>query len=263
MIIDSPRQRATAICKNNSILFNHIEQALSISRADIIEGFILYNSEVEQLDNAVYDNLPVRVAMFMEYILPGSWHQDRQQIISGWVNFYLPKSILDIGFGAPMKYCQDYVLQAKTDCQLVLADKFESAFEFADVILSFWDETFKSKVQFRQLDLKHIEYVGDYDVYIFQDSIEHAPEPSKYLKYQVERAPGHSKFLISIPIAPLIPCHFIHWTKEQDALDWLFACGLQVEKLERVYVNPEIDTFASGLGDIYDIMVAASPLKNS
>ena len=51
---------------------------MDISPEEIIRGFVLYNTEVETLDNSVYNIPSVRIAMYMEYLLDNSWHEERQ-----------------------------------------------------------------------------------------------------------------------------------------------------------------------------------------
>ncbi len=178
-----------------------------------------------------------------------------------FIEQYQPKTIIDIGFGAPMKYTQEYVLgkHSTQDIRLTLADKFPSSFDFAKIILSYWDGNYADKIDFKLVDLEDISYVGDCDAYILRDAIEHAPEPEKYLKNLAHYCPADFVILLSLPIAPLIPCHFIHWLKEEDALAWVESCGLTILNKERVYTNQEVDWFAENLGDIYNLMLVAQP----
>ncbi len=250
-------ERANNIYNSQKEIFEHVSREMNVTKAEMIDGFVRYNSEVESLDNDAYEDTTIRIAMYMEYILAGSWHQERQDILYDFIEQYQPRSIIDIGFGAPMKYTREYVLnnKAKQDIRLTLADKFPSSFDFAKIILSYWDSNYADKIDFKPIDLADIAYPGDYDAYILQDAIEHAPEPEKYLKNIAQNCPAESVILLSLPIAPLIPCHFIHWLKEEDALKWVESCGLVILNKARVYANKEVDWFAENLGDIYNLML--------
>lgn len=254
-------ERANNIYDSQREIFEHVSREMKVSKQEIIDGFVRYNSEVESLDNDAYEDTTIRIAMYMEYILVGSWHQERQDILYNFIEQYQPKTIIDIGFGAPMKYTKEYVLnnKAKQDIRLTLADKFPSSFDFARIILSYWDSNYAEKIDFKMLDLEDTTYIGDYDAYILQDAIEHAPQPEEYLNNLANNCPAESVILLSLPIAPLIPCHFIHWLKEEDALKWVESCGLTILNTERVYANPKVDWFAENLGEIYNLMLVTKP----
>ena len=250
--------RANQIYNLQIEIFEHVGREMNVTREEIIAGFIRYNNEVETLDNDAYEDPTIRIAMYMEYILEDSWHQERQDILYKFIEQYQPKTIIDIGFGAPMKYAREYVLNNNNqERHLTLADKFPSSFDFARIILSYWNPDYAEKIDFKIVDLADISFVGNYDAYILQDAIEHAPEPEKYLKNIVQHCSTEAIILLSLPIAPLIPCHFIHWLKEEDALAWVESCGLTILNKERVYANPKVDWFAESLGEIYNLMLVA------
>lgn len=255
------RERANQIYDSQIEIFEHVSREMNVTKAEIIEGFVRYNSEVETLDNDAYEDPTIRIAMYMEYILAGSWHQERQVMLYKFIEHYQPATIIDIGFGAPMKYAREYVLNDQSNLKrhLTLADKFPSSFDFARIILSYWDPSYAEKIDFKIVDLADISFVGNYDAYILQDAIEHAPEPEKYLKNIAQHCAAEAIILLSLPIAPLIPCHFIHWLKEEDALAWVESCGLTILNKERVYANPEVDWFAESLGEIYNLMLVTKP----
>lgn len=84
------------------------------------------------------------------------------------------------------------------------------------------------------------------------------------LKKYSGKLPRHAYHsVLSLPIAPLIPCHFIHWLEEKDALAWVESCGLADLEKERVYANKEVDWFAENLGDIYNLMLVTKPASST
>lgn len=106
------------------------------------------------------------------------------------------------------------------------------------------------------------EFVGDFDLFIFQDSIEHTHHPEEYLDTYVQLSYPSVKFLISLPIEPIIPRHFIAWETEEETLSWLTQRGLRVEASKSIFVNPSVDLFAEEIDENYcDFIVLCSKIK--
>ena len=104
----------------------------------------------------------------------------------------------------------------------------------------------KSSV-FKKLDMNTREFVGEFDVYIFQDSIEHVKNAKEYLKKIVGLSPKNSKFIFSIPIAELTPVHTVTWHSMTEAEEWFEKCGLNVIKIKEIEMNPKVDLFAESV----------------
>ena len=165
-----------------------------------------------------------------------------------------PKSIVDMGFGTPTKYIRDFVLKEKI--KLTLVDLYDSAFKFTEVLLGYLDSNWKNIVQFKKLDMNTHKYFGDFEVYIFQDSIEHVNESTDYLSKIVKKSPNNSKFILSLPIGPKIPSHTISWNKGEEAIWWLNNCGLEVKNSDKIFVNSNVDLFAEQLDkEFYNLIV--------
>ncbi len=245
------------IIHQNQDLFDSIFRELQFSEAELIAGFIKYNSEVETLNNDAYGEMGVRIAMFAEYLMEKSWHEKRQSTLWEYLKYCQPNRIIDIGFGAPTQYCKEWILTEAYQGTLTFADKYDSAFELAKAVLKFYNKNYTEKIDFKKVDLDVLEDVGKYDTYILQDAIEHSKIPEQYLENLVQKASENAYFLFSIPIAPPIPCHHIYWLKEVDALKCIRDRGLKIVKKNRVDVNPEVDEFAKDWaeGEIYDLML--------
>lgn len=256
MVSEQLKNRVLEVMSAHGVLFEAIYERLGITRDEVLEGFISYNSEVEELDNSAYDDLGVRVAMLIEYLMKESWHRERQDCMTEFLRECGSRDIMDVGFGVPTSYVKDYVL-ADEGIRLVLADKYRSAFEVAEIVLDVWGGDWASKVSFEEVDLDVVGYLGDYDTYIFQDSIEHSRAPKEYLALNVAKAPEGAWFMLSLPIAPPIPCHHIDWSTVAAAVEWVESCGLKVVKQRQVFVNLEFDEFARGLGEISNLMLVA------
>lgn len=254
MVSDELKSKALKIINDNLSLFQIINKKFSLTNEQVLETFIYYNSGVEEIDNSIYDSLEIRAAMFIEYLIKASWHQERQNILIEFLNFCNPKTLIDIGFGTPTKYVNEFVLKTEY-IKLTLADKFDSAFDFAEIVLESWQPSFRNQIAFKKVDLNYPQYLGDYEAYIFQDTIEHSTNPKEFLTLNVQASLPNSWFIFSLPIAPIIPCHFISWSNKEDALNWIESCGLKIIKQKQVFVNPAIDEFAKNLGDISNLML--------
>ncbi len=246
--------RAIKIINFNPKVFQTIYQELNLSEKTIIDAFVYYNSKVEEIDNDVYASLGIRVAMFIEYLTEKSWHQERQDTLIYFLKYCQSKSIIDVGFGTPMKYIKDYISD-KTDLKLTLAEKYDSAFQFAKVILKCWGFEKDNRINFKKIDLNKPTLLGKFDTYIFQDSIEHAIDPKTYLEMNITQSPSEAKFIFSLPVAPMIPCHYISWQTAKEVVKWVESFDLKVIEQRQIFVNPEVDDFAKNLGEISNLML--------
>ena len=89
-----------------------------------------------------------------------------------------------------------------------------------------------------------LEPPGQFEGYIFWDSIEHTKDPTKYLQMISQTSPADATFFFSIPIGPPVPVHFMFWESEALAEEWLNDNGLRVLSRTTVRPNPQIDLFA-------------------
>ena len=101
-----------------------------------------------------------------------------------------------------------------------------------------------------------LESPGQYDGYIFWDSIEHTKNPTGYLKMIVGSSPANATFFFSIPIGPPVPVHFMSWASEGIAEKWLNDNGLKVISRRTVRPNPTVDLFAESFDEpFYNLIV--------
>lgn len=235
--------------------FQNIIDTLHLTKQEITDAFLHYNLDLtDEEGNEVYRPLPNRVVLHIHNLINGSWHIDRQQAVIDLINQVKPNSIIDIGFGVPSKYVQDYVFPQRK--KLVFCDLYDSAFDFAKALMPHWDKHWHDLVSFKQTNMDTLEYVGDFDLYLIQDAVEHTKDPTAYLSMLVKKSPETSKFIVSLPIGTIFPRHFMAWYSDQEALDWLAKCGLVVEQQTSVFVNPEFDLFADQLAPNYHDLYA-------
>ena len=226
---------------------------LNISKEEIIQAYVNYDMYVFIYDNDVYGDISLRFALYLHYILKGSWHQDRQNTILEFIKKAQPSSIVDMGFGAPTKYINEYIFKHKK--KLVLVDLYKPAFKFAESLLDIWNSSWKDYVSFMKLDMNTHKLPGDFDCYLFQDSIEHVKDSKKYLTKIVKSSKDGAYFILSIPLGPKIPSHTISWDTSKNAVKWLKECGLNISVSKKVYINPKIDLFTDNPKEFYNLIV--------
>jgi len=234
---------------------DYLLEKMNFSKEEIIKEYINYDLDINAYNNEIYESLSIRFVLHLHNLLEGSWHQERQQIIIDFLKKINPENIIDMGFGVPMKYVKQIIFEDKSK-KLTLVDMYKSAFDFSRILLNFMDKNYKENITFKKLDMNSHEYPGDYDCYIFQDSIEHVNNATEYLTKVVKFSKINSKFILSIPIGPKVPIHTSSWKKEEDAELWLNKCGLKITERKLAHINPEIDLFASELKEeFYNLVV--------
>lgn len=235
--------------------FQDLLCSLNLTRQQVTDSFLHYTLYLTDKEgNEVYRPLPNRVVLHIHNLINGSWHIDRQQAVIDLINQAKPNSIIDIGFGVPSKYVQDYVIPQRK--KLFFCDLYDSAFDFTKALMPHWDNNWRDIISFKQANMDDLKYTGDFDLYLIQDAIEHTKDPAAYLSMLVEKSPKTSKFIVSLPIGPIFPRHFMAWHSDQEALDWFTKCGLIVEQQKSVFVNPEFDLFADQLALNYHDLYA-------
>ncbi|MDP2628740.1 MAG: hypothetical protein Q8P15_02485 [Nanoarchaeota archaeon] len=229
-----------------------------LGEEQLIQEYVNYDLDVFDYENEIYESIVMRLVLYIHNLLDGSWHQDRQNTILEFLKKINFETAVDVGFGVPTKYIKHYILN-KSAKKFTLVDLYDSAFDFAKVLLFRWSKTYKKTINFEKVDMNNMEYIGDYDVFLFQDSIEHTKNPTGYLKKTVFLSPESSKFILSLPIGPSVPSHYIEFKNKEVAIKWLENSGLKIEESKDIFVNPKVDLFASDLDKkFYNFIVLCS-----
>jgi len=233
---------------------NYLLSQLNLTKEEVVDEYINYDLDIYKYENEIYEPLAMRFVLYLHYLLKGSWHQERQNSILKMVKISKPKSIVDMGFGAPTKYIREYVLKNKIETQLV--DIYLSAFEFSKALFDYLDSSSNNFISYRQMDMNKHEYPGDFDCYIFQDSIEHVKNSTDYLHKFVKRAQKNSTFIFSLPIGPIMNVHTIAWETDDEAIKWLENSDLIIKDKDKVFINNEVDLFAEQIQkEFYNLIV--------
>lgn len=233
----------------------------NLTETDVINSYLDYNLDIYQSDNSIYDSVVNRMVLHIHNLILDSWHQDRQEVITNYIQNIQPQTVVDIGFGVPSRYLKEIILNQK-NIKATLCDLFDSAFNFASALLEQWDTKWQDIISFKKVDMNNAWEIGNFDVYLFQDSIEHVKEPTKCLTEYIKYSPANAKFILSLPIGPLFPRHYIAWLNDQDAYDWLKKCGLTIIETQSVWVNLKVDLFAEQLGEDYHNLIVLCSKSN-
>jgi 2-polyprenyl-3-methyl-5-hydroxy-6-metoxy-1,4-benzoquinol methylase len=218
----------------------------NLREEQLIQEYVKYDLDVFDYGNEIYESIIMRLVLHIHNLLDGSWHQERQDTILGFLKKINFKTAVDVGFGVPTKYLKSYLL-SKTTKKFTLIDLYDSAFDFAKVYFSKLSKLYNKTINFKKIDMNDMKYIGDYDIFLFQDSIEHTKDPTEYLKKTVSLSPKNSKFILSLPIGPAVPSHHIEFKNKEIAIKWLENSGLKIKESKDVFVNPKVDLFATDL----------------
>lgn len=233
--------------KENKADLENLLYKLGLSAHQVVQSYVDYDLDIFAYSNEIYDPLAMRMVMHIHNLLHGSWHIDRQNAIYNFVNLVKPSSIMDVGFGIPSLYVRK-ILSDNDDVHVTLSDFSDSAMKFASLLLDSWNPHWNSKVNLVLEDMSETSlHPPKSDIYLFQDSVEHVPNPTLCLTNFVKNSHPEAKFLLSLPIGPIVPMHYIAWDSDVAAQRWLQECGLDVIEQRKIYVNPEVDLFAEQL----------------
>ncbi len=252
------KQIARKVIDLNKVDIESLCNTLHASVEDVIKAWVVWDTGINEYGNEIYSSDAMRVAMHLHNYIKGNWHDKRQEKVLDYIKELKPKSIVEVGFGTPQRYATEYVLN--NDVKLNLLDFDQESLNFAKAFLDTKSDSWKSQIELRKYDMNSNEFIGDFDLYIFQDSIEHSEKPTEYLNKIVSQARKGSKFIFCIPIEvdKAIPEHNMFWRDTEHALNWIKESGLSIKKYNEIEMNPELDIFAKFLHkDFKEVLVLA------
>lgn len=222
----------------------HLEQVLSLSQEHIYAAWLLWDAKKRTYSNEVYSSDAMRLVMHLHNYLVGSWHEKRQAIVLKYLQQVKAKRICDIGFGTPQEYVRHFLHDSGTE--ILLTDFERSSLSFAKMILDYLNDDWKSRITLDLFDLNKDNLPKNFDAYLFQDSIEHADNPSETLYRYVAQMLKGTRVLFSLPIEieNPVPEHHIYWKNEAEIITWLKKAGLSTISYETIYMNKEVDIFS-------------------
>ena len=236
----------------------YLQSGLSVTKEQIIASWLYWDTAIRKYSNEVYSSEALRIVMHLHNYLVGSWHEKRQEIVLGYLKNIGSKSICEIGFGVPQKYVKEFL--NVEGVKVFLGDYEKSSLHFAEKLLNFWNKDWQRKIHLAIFDMNTDSLPSGYNTYIFQDSIEHAINPSEILNKFVDATPKNTNFIFSLPIEIKnpIPEHNIFWKNEEEVFDWLKKSKLEIVASDTIKMNKEVDIFSLSLHpDFREVVVLA------
>lgn len=214
-----------------------------ITKEQLFLSWLHWDTSIRNYSNDVYSSEALRLVMHLHNYLKDSWHEKRQEYVLGYLGQINPKSICEIGFGTPQKYVKEYL---EKDVKITLGDYEGSSLKFAEKLLQQWSSSWEQKINLIIFDLNKDKLPEGLDVCIFQDSIEHADNPTETLQKYVNEVPSGTHFIFSLPIEieDPIPEHHIFWKNKDDVLAWLTQNDLEVVNDTSIKMNKEVDLYS-------------------
>lgn len=233
-------------------------EKLNTTPEEVVRAWVVWDTSINEYDNSIYTSNAMRIAMHLHNNVRGSWHDKRQSKVIDLIKQITPSSIVEVGFGTPQRYVTEYVFE--NHISLTLLDFDDESLDFAKAFLDTKSDNWSEHISLRKYDMNSKEPIGEFDLYIFQDSIEHSNEPTSYLKSVVSTAKPNSHFIFCIPIEidKAVPEHHIFWRNTNHALEWIVQQGLQVISHSEIEMNSELDLFAKFLHpDFKEVLILA------
>lgn len=249
-------------CHEQDRVFIELKKRLGISDQQVYEAYEFYDSDVYGYDNDVYESIPIRFVQYLHARKYGSWHVQKNRLISSWLSECWPCDVVDVGYGIPQSYLLDRLPFVK-EGRFTLLEKYNSAKLFGKQIVSIYDQGLSSEVIFRDYDM-NLSSISEYsgrDVYLYLDSLEHAKEPVKILKETANAVHQNSKIILSLPIGEIVPVHSISWKSSEEIISWLNDNGLVVLRKKELAPNPKVDVFIASMNSNFSTLLLECKFK--
>lgn len=244
--------------------FDTVSKKLGISFEQLINRVLFYTLDLGKVENKDYLNdYSMRSCMRMHALAEGSYHREKYRTVKEMMANPEIKTAIEFGFGIP----GDHVFSAFDRGQkIILSDYDRKAIEFAQATLELHQADYKKNIDFRLIDLNKNRYAGDFDAYIFLDSLEHTDDPTKHLRMLADNMPKGAHLITSLPIGQIdmmSHAHNIEFLTKQDIIDWLESAGFKIIRTVEAKPNPKVDFFASLMvGGYTDLVTDAVKLYN-
>jgi putative hydrolase of HD superfamily len=240
------------VISNNKEYYTYLGQTLGINRNALESAIYSYNGVGEDSHgNGFYQSILAPATLDFHGQVIGSYHRTRERCIEDFLALVSPKMVAEVGFGYPSSHIVNHCLKEKK-FKMDLFDFSESILSYTACAFAFYDKEWNKQAKLLKYNMNNHELGGDYDAYLFLDSIEHTDKPTQYLKDLVKRSKETAQYILSIPIGNLAggsieDFHYIEWLNVDASRNWLDECGLEIVVETEIKTNRGIDHFASFL----------------
>ncbi len=248
-VIDDPVDGSKMTC---------VMRLLKVNLEQVTTAVLDYTLRMHELGNDFYSSPAARAALYLHSLVKTSYQQTRQDVVVMFLEQLALKEgkIAEIGFGVPSRYVTEHLMK-RPGWEITLIDRDPGAIAFAEAVINCTTPQVLERVNLRMVDMDEMVYVGDFDVYLFLDSIEHTKDPTGYLLLTVNRSRPGSAFIFSLPICQNpTPMHYAQFLNPEESRTWLYECGLRIDSEVIVNPVPTTDFFAGRIeGGFRNLMV--------
>ena len=244
----------TIFSDENRSMFSKIFTKYNVDIRKLWEEFKSYNlglgGEIAG-GNKFYGEVYTPIVLMIHGFAKESYHEMRELHAEELISLSGGSNIVEVGYGFPSPHIFKTLKNGKCSSYTLLDfDKNINTFS-RDTILDFSDVEPRN-VTAKDYNMDDMQYPGDYDTYVYLDSMEHTQNPTEYLKMLVSKMKSGSKLVMSIPVtdlenSPLKAFYFHEWKTILDSQEWLKSSGLSILEERVVITNPEVDMFAKFL----------------
>lgn len=244
----------TIFSDENRNMFSKIFAKHNVDMRKLWEEFKSYNlglgGEIAG-GNKFYGEVYTPIVLMIHGFAKESYHEMRELHAEELIALAGGRNIVEVGYGFPSPHIFNTLKKGKCS-KYTLLDFDQNINTFSrDTILDF-SSVDPRMVSAENYNMDDMQYPGDYDTYIYLDSMEHTQNPTEYLKMLVSEMKSGAKLVMSIPVtdlenSPLKSFHFHEWKTILDSQEWLKSSGLSILEERVVITNPEVDMFAKFL----------------
>lgn len=254
LLVQKLTSLTSLVIGENKAEFTYVFKKFGFGVDELLERVLFYTLDLAKVSNKDYFNsFPMRACMRMHMLAQGSYHGEKNKAVQKILSNSKIKSIIEFGFGIP----SDYVFASKNQ-RITLTDFDPEAIAYSKAILEHHNPNYAKNVDFKLVDLNTGQYPGDYDAYVFLDSLEHVDNPTEHLRKLVSLMPTGAHLVTSLPIAKIdmmAHAHHIEFRSATSIVTWLESAGLIVVTAIPVTPNPAVDFFASQIeGGYVDLL---------
>lgn len=237
--------------------FSYVAKKFKFTFDDIIHKVLFYTLDLNKVENSDYENCVMRACLRLHFLVEGSYHRKKAEIVLKYMKNPEIKSAIEFGCGFPGDYVFDAV--ERKSVRVTLSDVDSSSIDYSRAVLEFYYKSYDKQIDFKIVDINKMKYPGDYGAYIFLDSLEHALNPEKYLRFLVSNAPKGAHFIFSLPIGKIDSmehAHHVEFITKKEITQWIENAGLKILNTTIIIPNTKVDYFAEFVvGGYTDILI--------
>jgi ubiquinone/menaquinone biosynthesis C-methylase UbiE len=244
----------TILDEKHRVMFAKIFTKYDVDQTKLKQAFFDYNLSLGEDyvgGNAFYSEIYASLVLMIHGFAKESYHEIREQTAQKLITASGGTRIAEIGYGYPSPHIIELLKESSVQSYDLL-DFDEKINTFSKDVITDMSPENTSKVSTKNYNMDDMTSPGDYDTYVYLDSMEHAKDPTAYLQMLVASTKQDARFVLSIPVMslennPIEKFHNHEWKTIGDSRKWLEDNGLEIIEENVAITNPDIDQFAKFL----------------